>query len=99
MFFCDQAAEQLERFLSFLPSQPLVPMNEYPSVSEVKPLRAKYSYRKNSSTMWNKPSGWDGWQALRLAAAAYESARSKVVVRIENPKQRTTDDCTTEGGA
>jgi len=25
MFFCDQAAEQLERFLSFWPSQPLVP--------------------------------------------------------------------------
>ena len=37
-------------------------------------------------------SGWDGWQALRLAAAAYESARSKTVVRIENPKQGSTDD-------
>jgi predicted dehydrogenase len=28
-------------------------------------------------------SGWDGWQALRLAAAAYESARTKGVVRID----------------
>jgi predicted dehydrogenase len=29
-------------------------------------------------------SGWDGWQALRLAAAAYESARTKAVVRIDS---------------
>jgi predicted dehydrogenase len=28
-------------------------------------------------------SGWDGWQALRLVAAAYESARTNAVVRIE----------------
>lgn len=28
-------------------------------------------------------SGWDGWQALRLAEAAYESARTRAVVRIE----------------
>ncbi|MGC1188874.1 MAG: Gfo/Idh/MocA family oxidoreductase [Candidatus Acidiferrales bacterium] len=29
-------------------------------------------------------SGLDGWQALRLAAAAYESARTKTVVRIDS---------------
>jgi hypothetical protein len=34
---------------------------EYPPVGRAKPVHAKYSYRKNSSTMWSEPSGWDGW--------------------------------------
>jgi hypothetical protein len=33
----------------------------YPSAGKAKPLHAKYSYRKNSSSIWGKPSSWDGW--------------------------------------
>jgi len=33
-------------------------------------------------------SGWDGWQALRLAAAAYDSARRGTMVRLEQARHK-----------
>src|ERR1039457_5758429 len=41
----------------------------YPSADKAKPLHAKYSYRKNSSPIWGKPSSWDSWHGSSTAIA------------------------------